>query len=105
MTDKEGPVNLCGNGRSDSPGHNAKYGTYSLMDEASGNIIDFSLVQVSEVSSSNAIENEGCQSYQPKCKDQIICNRSLHDNNCEKNIHLLSISMMFGTCQSGLLKS
>ena len=50
------PVDLCGDGRSDSPGHTAKYGTYSLMDEKSGKIVDFSLIHVSEVSSSNAME-------------------------------------------------
>lgn len=58
---KQKEVNLCGDGRSDSPGHNAKYGTYSLMDESSDKIVDFSLVHVSEVSSSNVMENEGCQ--------------------------------------------
>jgi len=56
-----GPINLCGDGRSDSPGHNAKYGTYSLMHEESGKIVDFSLVHVSEVSSSYAMEYEGCK--------------------------------------------
>ena len=44
---KKSSVDLCGDGRSDSPGHNAKYGTYSRMDEGTGHIIDFSLVQVS----------------------------------------------------------
>ncbi|XP_046863220.1 uncharacterized protein LOC124456963 [Xenia sp. Carnegie-2017] len=52
------PIDLCGDGRCDSPGHNAKYGTYTLMEENSGKIVDFSLIQVSEVSSSNAMENE-----------------------------------------------
>ncbi|XP_028519514.1 uncharacterized protein LOC114576651, partial [Exaiptasia diaphana] len=62
MDVKQGmPLNLCGDGRSDSPGHTAKYGTYSLMDENSGQILDFSLVHVSEVSSSNAMEFEGCK--------------------------------------------
>ena len=61
LKEKKSSVDLCGDGRSDSPGHDAKYGTCSLMDEATGHIIDFSLVQVSEVSSSNAMENEGCQ--------------------------------------------
>ena len=42
-------MDLCGDGRSDSPGHSAKYGTYSLIDEATGHITDFSFVQVSEV--------------------------------------------------------
>ena len=71
------PVNLCGDGRSDSPGHNAKYGTYSLMDETSGKIVDFSLVHVSEVSSSNAMENEGCQRSLNKVINQNVKIRSL----------------------------
>ena len=56
-----GPANLCGDGRSDSPVHNAKYGTYSLLHEESGKIVDFSIVHVSEVSSSYAMEYEGCK--------------------------------------------
>ena len=54
-------VDLCGDGRCDSPGHSAKYGTYTLMDEKSNLIVEFSLVQVTEVSSSNAMEYEGCK--------------------------------------------
>ena len=77
LKSKKSSVNLCGDGRSDSPGHNAKYGTYSLMDEASGNIIDFSLVQASEVSSSNAMENEGCQRSLNKVIGQNVNIRSL----------------------------
>ena len=49
-------VDLCGDGRCDSPGHSAKYGTYTLMDEKSNLIVEFSLV-----SSSNAMEYEGCK--------------------------------------------
>ena len=52
-------VNLEGDGRCDSPGHCAKYGTYTLMDEDTGNVVAFDVVQVSEVSSSNAMEKEG----------------------------------------------
>ena len=54
-------VDLCGDGRCDSTGHSAKYGTYTLMDEKSNLIVEFSLVQVTEVSSSNAMEYEGCK--------------------------------------------
>ena len=54
-------VDLCGDGRCDSPGHSARYGTYTLMDEKSNLIVEFSLVQVTEVSSSNAMEYEGCK--------------------------------------------
>ena len=54
-------VDLCGDGRCDSPGHSAKYGTYTLMDKKSNLIVKFSLMQVTEVSSSNAMEYEGCK--------------------------------------------
>ena len=77
LKEKKTSVDLCGDGRSDSPGHNAEYGTYSLMDEATGHIIDFSLVQVSEVSSSNAMENEGCQRSLKKVMNQNVKIRSL----------------------------
>ena len=35
-----------GDGRCDSPGHSAKYGTYSLMDAEKNKILDSQLVQV-----------------------------------------------------------
>ena len=37
-----------------------KYGTYISMDENSKKVIEFSVVQVTEVTSSNAIKYEGC---------------------------------------------
>ena len=37
-------VDLCGDGRSDSPGHSAKYGTYTMMDETSTRIVEFDIV-------------------------------------------------------------
>ena len=52
-------VNLDGDARCDSPGHSAKYGTYTLMDDDTGDVVAFSVVQVSEVTSSNAMEKEG----------------------------------------------
>ena len=70
-------IDLCGDGRSDSPGHNAKYGTYTLMDESSEKIVDFSLVHVREVSSSNAMENEGCQRSLNKVLKKKVKIRSL----------------------------
>ena len=52
------PSILNGDGHCDSPGHNAKYGTYTLMDNDSGKVVAFSVVQVSEVTPSNAMEKE-----------------------------------------------
>ena len=52
LKDKE--LWLSGDGRCDSPGHSAKYGTYTMLDQKSDKIVDFHIVQVSEVSSSRA---------------------------------------------------
>ncbi|VDH92225.1 Hypothetical predicted protein, partial [Mytilus galloprovincialis] len=52
---------LGGDGRCDSPGFSAKYCTYTFMDSATGVIPDFSLVQVSETTSSNKMELIGFQ--------------------------------------------
>lgn len=41
------PIVLGGDGRCDSPGHSAKYGSYSLMDLERCQIMDLQLVQVS----------------------------------------------------------
>ena len=55
----KGAIDLNGDGRCESPEHSAKYGTYTLMDNASDKMVAFSVVQVSEVTSSNAMEKEG----------------------------------------------
>ena len=57
---KSKKLEVCGDGQCDSAGHCAKYGTYTIMDESSSKIIYFSVVQVTEVTSSNAMEAEGC---------------------------------------------
>jgi ribonuclease HI len=59
-TKESSKLDICGDGRCDSPGHCAKYGTYTVMEENSSKILDFEVVQVTEVSSSNAMEAEGC---------------------------------------------
>ena len=52
-------LHLSGDGRCDSPGYSAKYGTYTLTDSATDLILDYSLVQVSDVGSSVAKEKRG----------------------------------------------
>ena len=52
---------LSGDGRCDSPGLSAKYCTYTFMDTATGAMPDFSLVQVSETTSSSVMELLGFQ--------------------------------------------
>lgn len=47
---KKDSVTLIGDGRSDSPGHSAKYGTYTFMDSDTGKIVDSIVVSVTDVS-------------------------------------------------------
>ena len=61
-------LHLSGDGRCDSPGYSAKYGTYSLMDSATDLILDYSLVQVTETGSSVAMEKEGLR----RCLDKVL---------------------------------
>ncbi|XP_046858644.1 uncharacterized protein LOC124452097, partial [Xenia sp. Carnegie-2017] len=56
---RERNINLGGDGRCDSPGYCAKYGSYSCMDLESNNILDTQLVQSNEVTNSGAMELEG----------------------------------------------
>ena len=43
----KGPLTVGGDGRADSPGHSAKYGSYGIIDLCSNKIIHIELVQVS----------------------------------------------------------
>ena len=56
---KMGNCCLNGDGRCDSPGHNAKYLKYLFMDKETGKIAAMSLIQVSEVDNSNQMEKKG----------------------------------------------
>ncbi|KAG0430920.1 hypothetical protein HPB47_022249 [Ixodes persulcatus] len=50
---------LAGDGRADSPGHSADFGTYTLMDVTRNRVFNIELVKSTEVSSSNQMEKEG----------------------------------------------
>ena len=52
-------MRLSGDGRCDSHGHNAKYGTYTMIDRQSDQIVEFQIVQCTEVNNSNEMEREG----------------------------------------------
>ena len=48
-------------GRCDSPGYSAKYGTYSLMNTETNMIVDFQVVHVSQAGNSNRMEKYGLE--------------------------------------------
>lgn len=58
---EQDPVSLAGDGRCDSPGYSAKYGTYSFFENGTNKIIHFELVQVSEAKSSQGMEKLGLE--------------------------------------------
>ncbi|XP_075706742.1 uncharacterized protein LOC142741226 [Rhinoderma darwinii] len=53
------PICLAGDGQCDSPGHSAKYCTYTVMDLFTEKIMDFEVVQRSQCTSSVAMEKFG----------------------------------------------
>ena len=63
-----GHLAICGDGRCDSPGFNAKYCTYTMMLENTGEILHFHVLQVTEASSSVAMEKEGFK----RCLDDLL---------------------------------
>uniref|UniRef100_A0A8C2PX67 Uncharacterized protein n=1 Tax=Cyprinus carpio TaxID=7962 RepID=A0A8C2PX67_CYPCA len=54
-----GAVTLGGDMRADSPGHSAKYGSYTMMDLKANRVIDIQLVRSNEVGNSQRMEKEG----------------------------------------------
>ncbi len=69
LREKGEPLILGGDARCDSPGHSAKYGTYTLMDLMSGQVIDIQLIQVKYV----------CEFLHCNCRVWTYhCRRSVH---------------------------
>ncbi|XP_062393824.1 uncharacterized protein LOC134082194 isoform X2 [Sardina pilchardus] len=65
-----GVVAVGGDMRADSPGHSAKFGSYSLMNLESNTIMDIQLVQSNEVGGSYHMEKEGLK----RCLDHLELN-------------------------------
>ena len=53
------PLNVIGDGRCDSPGYNAKYCTYTVMDASTQEIIDFNVTHVATAGNSSRMEKLG----------------------------------------------
>ena len=66
------PIKFSGDGRCDSPGHNAKYLTYSLADQETRKITTLSITQVTEAGNSNRMEKLG--------RVRINCLKTIREN-------------------------
>ncbi|XP_075554942.1 uncharacterized protein LOC142587666 isoform X1 [Dermacentor variabilis] len=53
------PLQVAGDGRADSPGHSAKYGTYSILDIEQNKVLHIETLQSNETKGSNHMELEG----------------------------------------------
>ena len=69
----EGECKLSGDGRHDSPGHSAKYVTYSLMNQQTNEIVAFTITQVTEAGNSNRMEKVGFTKALKRVKQKGIC--------------------------------
>ena len=100
---KRKPLVVCGDGRYDSPGFNAKYCTYTVMEATTSAILDFNVVQVSETGSSSTMELEGFKRCFSKLKQSNISLKVLATDRhvqirsyLKKEHPVLSISLMCG---------
>lgn len=59
LSQRTGETILGGDMRADSPGHCAKYGSYTVLELRANRIIDIQLVQSNEVGNSSRMEKEG----------------------------------------------
>ncbi|XP_056596027.1 uncharacterized protein si:ch211-236l14.1 isoform X2 [Triplophysa dalaica] len=64
---QEERIALSGDMRADSPGHSAKYGSYSVMHTESNTVLDLQLVLSNEVGGSSHMEKEGLK----RCLDLV----------------------------------
>ena len=69
----EGECKLSGDGRHDSPGHNAKHVTYSLMKQQTNEIVAFPVTQVTEAGNSNRTVKVGFIKALKEVKQKGIC--------------------------------
>ena len=68
----QGKINLLGDGRCDSPGYNAKYGTYTIMDNKTGKIIDMHVSHVGLTGTSAKMELDGLKNILQRLYDKVI---------------------------------
>ncbi|XP_021351637.1 uncharacterized protein LOC110449233 [Mizuhopecten yessoensis] len=77
-------LKLGGDARCSSPGHTAKYGSYTFMDVETAKVVDIQLVQSNEVKNSNAMELEGLKRCFQFLKDEgIPVSDLVTDRHCQ----------------------
>ncbi len=76
-TKEEKEINLLGDGRCDSPGYSAKYGTYTVMSSSSGYILDFHVSHSKMCVNLARMELDGCKKVLARLENQGLAIDSL----------------------------
>ena len=71
------PIDLSGDGRCDSPGHDVEYLIYSFMDKSTSKIGTFFLPQVTEAGNFNRMEKMGFKKALKSLKDEGIISEQI----------------------------
>ena len=71
---------MLGDGCCDSPGYNAKYETYTIMDQRSGKIIDLPVSHVGMTANSSGMELEGLKHNLERLDENRISVNTLTTN-------------------------
>jgi hypothetical protein len=74
---EQSALHLIGDGRCDSPGYSAKYGTYTLMDSISGYILDFHVSHCKIAGNSARMELDGLKHVLERLGDNQVPATSL----------------------------
>ena len=69
---ERGSIDILGDGRCDSPGYNAKYGTYTIMDRITGKILDMHVSHVGLAGTSARMELDGLKHLLQRLYDAFI---------------------------------
>lgn len=69
---EQNETRLLGGGRCDSPGYSAKYGTYTVMESTSGEILDFQVFHNKLAGNSVRIELEGLKAVLRRLTNNMI---------------------------------
>ena len=77
MLKEQKQINLLGDGRCDSPGYCAKYGTYTIMDSTSGYIIDCHVSHSKMAGNSQQMELDGFKNVLRRLEEAKIFIKSL----------------------------
>ncbi|KAL8591976.1 hypothetical protein ACOMHN_020454 [Nucella lapillus] len=74
-------LKLAGDGRCDSPGHCAKYCSYTLMDAETAHILQVQLVQSNQVRNSHAMELEGLKTALANMTNKVCVSHLITDRH------------------------